>query len=130
MNIVLGVIVLFAILAAVMAAVQALAISKLAPAGQWRGWLAGWWRFAEVEQRAGLAGEAQAAIYKRAVIIALVFVVLGLILSGWVVNQRPSGAAEAAPNKLNGWRIDTAALNHDYIFRPMATMPGANSLES
>lgn len=130
MTIFLGVVLLFALLSAILAAVQALAISKLAPAGQWRGWLFGWWRFAEVEQRAGLAGEAQAAIYKRAVITTLVFVIIGLILSGWVVNQRPNGAAEATPKKLNGWRTDFAALNHDPIFRPQATMPGAISLES
>lgn len=130
MTVILGVVLLFAVLSAVLAAVQALAISKLAPAGQWRGWLVSWWRFAEVEQRAGLAGEAQAGIYKRAVITALVFVVLGLILSGWAVNERPNGAATAAPKKLSGWRIDTAALNHDPIYRPQVPMPGAISLES
>ena len=102
MTILLGVVLLFAALSAVLAAMQATAISRLAPAGQWRGWLFGWWRFAEIEQRAGLAGESQAAIYKRAVIATLVFVVLGLILSGWAVNERPSGAAEAEPGSGTG----------------------------
>ncbi len=37
---------------------------------------------------AGLSGEVQAAIYKRAVIACLAFVILGLILSGWAVDQR------------------------------------------
>ncbi|SMQ64798.1 hypothetical protein SAMN06295905_1063 [Devosia lucknowensis] len=82
MNVLLGVVLLFAVLSAVLAAVQAVAISRMAQAGEWRGWLFGWWRFADVEQRAGLAGEAQAAIYKRAVIAFVVFVLLGLLLSG------------------------------------------------
>ena len=130
MTILLGVVLLFAALSAAVAAVQATAIARLAPEGQWRGWLFGWWRFAEVEQRAGLAGEAQAAIYKRAVIATVAFVILGLVLSGWVVNQRPDGAAEAAPKKLNGWRIDTAALNPNSSIRPLASMPGAIPVES
>lgn len=82
MTILLGVVLLFAILSAVLAAVQAAAISRLAPAGQWRGWLFGWWRFGEIEKRAGLAGEAQAAIYKRAVIAFIAFLLLGLVLGG------------------------------------------------
>jgi hypothetical protein len=130
MTILLGVVLLFAVLSAVLAAVHASAISKLAPEGQWRGWLFGWWRFAEVEKRAGLAGEAQAAIYKRAVIATVAFVILGLILSGWTVNQRPDGAADAAPKKLNGWRIDTAAMNPNSSIRPLASMPGAIPVES
>ena len=130
MTILLGVVLLFAAFSAVVAAVQATAISRLAPAGQWRGWLFGWWRFAEIEQRAGLAGEAQAAIYKRAVIAAIAFVILGLVLSGWVVNQRPSGAAEITPKKSNGWRIDTAGLVPNSILRPVASMPGAILVES
>ena len=130
MTILLGVILLFAALSAVLAGVQAMAISRLAPEGRWRGWLFGWWRFAEVEQRAGLAGEAQAAIYKRAVIATVAFVILGLILSGWTVNQRPSGAAEAVPKKFNGWRIDYAAYSPNFLLRPVAPMPGAFPVES
>ncbi|MEQ8594253.1 MAG: hypothetical protein RIC04_11295 [Parvibaculum sp.] len=130
MTILLGVILLFAVLSAVMAAVQALAISKLAPADAWRGWLFGWWRFAEVERRAGLAGEAQAGIYKRAVIATIAFVLLGLLLSGWMVNQRPAGAADIASKKLNGWRIDAATANPHSSIRPLASMPGAILVES
>ena len=130
MTILLGVVLLFAALSAVLAAVQATAISRLAPAGEWRGWLFGWWRFAEVEQRAGLAGEAQAGIYKRAVIATVAFVILGLILSGWAVNQRPSGAAQAEPKKLNGWRVDYAAYSPNSLLRPVAPTPGAFSVES
>jgi hypothetical protein len=130
MTILLGVVLLFAALSAVMAALQAVAISRLAPRGQWRGWLFGWWRFAEVEQRAGLAGEAQAAIYKRAVIATVAFVIIGLVLSGWVVNQRPDGAAAAEPKTLNGRRIDTAAQSPDFLLRPVAPAPGAFSVES
>jgi hypothetical protein len=130
MSILLGVVLLFAALSVALAAGQAVAISRLAPAGQWRGWLFGWWRFGEISQRAGLAGEVQAAIYKRAVIAALAFVILGLVLSGWVVNQRPDGAAQITPKKLNGWRIDTAALSPHSILRPVASMPGAILVES
>ena len=130
MTILLGVVLLFAVLSAALAALQAAAISRLAPADQWRGWLFGWWRFAEVEQRAGLAGEAQAAIYKRAVIAAVAFVILGLVLSGWTVNQRPAGATATAPKTSNGWRIDTAALNPNSSIRPLASMPGAILVES
>ncbi|WP_297104718.1 hypothetical protein [uncultured Devosia sp.] len=130
MTILLGVILLFAALSAVLAAVQAVAISKLAPAQAWRGWLFGWWRFAEIERRAGLAGEAQAGIYKRAVMAALAFGLLGLILSGWMVNQRPAGAADVSSRKLNGWRIDAAALSPNSSIRPLASMPGAILVES
>jgi hypothetical protein len=130
MTIVLGVILLFAVLSAAMAAAQAAAISKLAPTEAWRGWLFGWWRFAEIERRAGLAGEAQAGIYKRAVIAAIAFAVLGLILSGWMVNQRVGGTADMALKKLNGWRIDAAALTPHSSIRPLASMPGAILVES
>lgn len=130
MTVLLGVVLMFAILSVALAAAQASAISRLAPAGQWRGWLFGWWRFAEIERRAGLAGEAQAGIYKRAVIAALAFVIIGLILSGWMVNQRPAGAVAIVPKTLNGWRIDTAALFPNFLFRPVASMPGAISVES
>ena len=130
MTTLLGVVLLFAFLSAAVAALQAAAIGRLAPDGQWRGWLFGWWRFAEVEQRAGLAGEAQAAIYKRAVIATVAFVILGLVLSGWVVNQRPDGAAQIERKTFNGWRIDTAAFNPNSSIRPMVTMPGAILVES
>jgi len=79
----LGVILAFAVLSAIVAAAQAVAISRLAPAGEWRGWLLGWWRFAEITQRAGLSGEANAAVYKRAVIAFIAFLLLGLVLSGF-----------------------------------------------
>jgi len=130
MTILLGVVLLFAVLSASLAAVQASAISRLAPGAQWRGWLLGWWRFAEVEQLAGLAGEAQVAIYKRAVIATVTFVILGLVLSGWVGNQRPGGAAQIETKTFNGWRVDTATLNLNSSIRPMVTMPGAIHVES
>lgn len=130
MTILLGVVLLFAVLSAGLAAAQAMAISRLAPGAPWRGWLFGWWRFAEVEGRAGSAGASTFAVYKRAVIATLAFVILGLVLSGWVVNQRPAGAAQIEQKKLNGWRIDTAALNQNPSIRPLATMPGAILLES
>ncbi|MCP8882226.1 hypothetical protein NIM87_01790 [Devosia sp. XJ19-1] len=130
MSILLGVVLLFAALSVALAAGQAMAISRLAPQVEWRGWLFGWWRFGEISQRAGLSGEVQAAVYKRAVIAAVAFVILGLVLSGWVVNQRPNGAAETTSKKLTGWRIDAAVLNLNSSIRPVASMPGAILVES
>lgn len=114
MSILLGVVLLFAVLSGAVAAVQAVAINRV-PAGQWRGWLLGWWRFGEIEQRAGSAEASRVNIYKRAVIACLIFVVFGLILSGWATSQRSDGGLAAATN-----------LN----LRSVATMPGATSLES
>ena len=133
MSILLGVIMLFALLSGLLAAGQAVAISRIAPASGfgWREWLFGWWRFERIAAHAGLTGEVQAAIYKRAVIACLVFIILGLILSGWVVNQRPvveNGNAAAAP--LNDWRVLPARLAENFEIRRVATMPGATVLES
>jgi hypothetical protein len=125
MSILLGVVLLFAALCAAVAAVQAVAINRVAPAGPWRGWLLGWWRFGEITQRAGHSAAAQAGIYKRAVIACVVFVVFGLLLSGWAANQR--AVATASLNAFDPV-FDTAGLVPN--LRPVAPMPGATSLES
>ena len=130
MSILLGVVLIFALLSATVAAMQAMAISKLAPSNSWRGWILGWWRFGEISQRAGLAGEEQAAIYKRAVIAAVTFVVLGLILSSWTVNQRSGATAHLAPTQPIGQRLQSVALNDNDFLRSVATMPGAIPVES
>ena len=133
MSILLGVILLFALLSGGLAAGQGVAITRLAAAGGPgpREWLFGWWRFDRVSSWAGLAGEVQAAIYKRAVIAFLVFVVLGLILSGWVVNQQvPAAPGSAAMAPMDDWRVLPAHLAENFEIRRVATMPGATVLES
>lgn len=137
MSILLGVIMLFALLSALLAAGQAIAISRLAAAAAaaagpgWREWLFGWWRFERVAGWAGFTGAAQAAIYKRAVIACLIFVILGLILSGWVVNQRQTAAPVAASAPINDWRVLPAAQFAEQVeLRRVALMPGNTILES
>lgn len=128
MSILLGVIALFAILSLLVAAIQAVAIVRLAPASERLGsyMLLGWWKFGQLEQKAGPAAAEHLAIYKRAAIAFIVFIVLGVALSGWAVNQSPAPAsASAAPRLINDPRIIPAqfALNTD--LRRVATMPGA-----
>jgi hypothetical protein len=128
MSILLGVIALFAILSLVVAAIQAVAIVRLAPAGERLGsyMLLGWWKFGQLEQKAGPAAAEHIAIYKRAAIAFIVFIVLGVALSGWAINQRPAPAsASAEPRLINDPRVIPAqfALNTD--LRRVAPMPGA-----
>ena len=131
MTILLGVIALFALLSAAVAVVQAMAISKLSPAGKWQDWTFGWWRFDAIAARAGLSGEEQAAIYKRAVIACLVFVIAGLLLSGWASSQRAIATSTAAvQHKMTDWRVLPARFAETNLLRRVATMPGATILES
>jgi hypothetical protein len=128
MSILLGVIALFAILSLVVAAIQAVAIVRLAPAGERLGsyMLLGWWKFGQLEQKAGPAAAEHIAIYKRAAVAFIVFIVLGVALSGWAINQRPAPAsASAEPPLINDPRVIPAqfALNTD--LRRVAPMPGA-----
>jgi hypothetical protein len=128
MSILLGVIALFAILSLVVAAIQAVAIVRLAPAGERLGsyMLLGWWKFGQLEKKAGPAAAEHIAIYKRAAIAFIVFIVLGVALSGWAINQRPAPAsASAEPRLINDPRVIPAqfALNTD--LRRVASMPGA-----
>jgi len=130
MSILLGVVLLFAVLCAAIAAAQAVAISRVAPRTEWRGWLLGWWRFGEISQRAGLSASAQAGIYKRSVIACVVFVIFGLVLSGWAINQRNETTAALDQQIPFGLRTDAARLTDNPHLRPVAPMPGALSLES
>lgn len=131
MGILLGVIMLFAILSGALAAGQAVAISRMMPASGpgAKDWLFGWWRFDRITGWAGLSGEEQAAIYKRAVIACLAFSIFGLILSGWAVNQR-QGAATVGAVSQSDWRVLPARPAEHFEIRRVATMPGAPILES
>jgi len=116
MSILLGVILLFALLTLVIAVMQAVAMVRLAPASaDLAGFMPlGWWKFRQLEQRAGPAAAEKLRIYKRAVVAFLVFLVLGLVLSFWSMNQSRSDATLAF----------TADLSR------AATMPGTPTLES
>ncbi|MDV3250657.1 hypothetical protein DevBK_04840 [Devosia sp. BK] len=131
MGILLGVIMLFALLSGALAAGQAVAISRRASVSgpSPRDWLFGWWRFERISGWAGLSGEVQAATYKRAVIACLVFITFGLILSGWVVNQR-QGPAQVSAVTSTDWHVRLARLAEHFDIRRAADMPGALILES
>ena len=111
MSVLLGVILLFAVLTLVVAVMQAVAIIRLAPpSAQLAGFMPlGWFKFRELELRAGPDAAQPLNIYKRAVIAFLVFLALGLVLSGWTVS-RSNGSTDTA-------------FNPD--LRRVATMPGA-----
>lgn len=133
MSVLLGVIVVFTVLALVVAVMQAIAIVRTSPAGEnLAGFMPlGWWKFNQLEAKAGPAAAPALTIYKRAVIAFVVFLLMGLILSGWAVNQAPPAAsASAEPRLINDPRVIPAdfALNID--LRRVATMPGAPNLES
>lgn len=117
MSVLLGVILLFAALTLVVAVMQAVAIVRLAPASEsLAGFMPlGWFKFRQLEQKAGPAAAQPLNIYKRAVVAFLVFLVLGLVLSAWTVNRTPAQSADTA-------------FNSD--LSRVATMPGALILES
>jgi hypothetical protein len=98
MTVLLGVIVVFALLALLLAVQQAVAITRMAPAGARLGsfFPLGWWKFGQIEARAGLAATARLGIYKRAVIAFIVFLVLGLVLSGWMAGRSGTASADQA----------------------------------
>jgi hypothetical protein len=126
MSVLLAVILLFAVLSLVVAAMQAAAMVRLAPASERLGSFMplGWWKFRQLEGKAGPAAAEPLNIYKRAVIAFLVFLLLGVVLSGWSLNQRP------AP----GTASISRAFANDFAFvspfRRVALMPGAPVLES
>ncbi|MCS6758020.1 MAG: hypothetical protein MO852_02125 [Candidatus Devosia euplotis] len=99
MSILLGMIAVFAILSLVVAVRQAVKIVRLAPASAALGpfMVLGWWKFATLEARVGLATAADMAIYKRAAVAFLILIVLGMMPSGWAANQSvPRASAEGA----------------------------------
>ena len=111
MSVLLGVILLFAVLTLAVAVMQAAAIVRVAPASEnLAGFMPlGWWKFRQLEQKAGAAAAQPLNIYKRAVIAFIVFLLLGLALSSWTMGR-------------TGASTDTA-FNPD--LRRVATMPGA-----
>ena len=129
MSVLLGVISLFAMLSLAVAVVQGLALVRLAPAGERLGSFMplGWWKFRQLATKAGPAAAEPLNIYKRAVIAFLVFLVLGVILSGWTVNQRPSAPATTA---LAPTLTDSIDFAFSSDLRRVAMMPGALILRS
>lgn len=128
MTILLGVVALFAILSLIVAVIQAVAIVRVAPASEQLGsyMLLGWWKFGQLEAKAGAAAAAYLPIYKRAAIAFLLFVVLGVALSGWAINQTPAtGSASAEPQLINDPRVIPAEFAFNTDLRRVAAMPGA-----
>jgi hypothetical protein len=126
MSVLLGVILLFAVLSLVVAATQAAAMVRQAPANERLGAFMplGWWKFRQIEGKAGPGAAERLNIYKRAVIAFLVFLVLGVVLSGWSLNQRPAlQSAGITPVSADGFAFVSP-------FRRVAPMPGAPVLES
>jgi hypothetical protein len=133
MSVLLGVITLFAIFTLVVAVMQAVAIVRVAPASEKLGSFMplGWWKFRQLEAKAGPAAAQPLNIYKRAVIAFIVFVLLGLILSSWAVNQTPAPQSTSAELFLiNDPRVIPAEFAFNTDNRRVATMPGALLLES
>jgi hypothetical protein len=133
MTFLLAAISLFAVLSGLLAAGQARAMMRVATMKglTWRDWLFGWWRFDAIAARAGLAGEEHAGAYKRSVIAFVVFLVLGLLLSGWVASQQtasPTTTATTIP--INDWRVLPARYAEHFALRRVAPMPGVTMLES
>ncbi|KRA48314.1 hypothetical protein [Devosia sp. Root635] len=129
MSILLGVIVLFAVLCGIVAVMQAVAIVRVAPAGEnLAGFMPlGWWKFRQLEQKAGPAAAQKLNIYKRAVVAFVIFLLLGLILSGWTINQAPAPASAAA-ELINDPRVIPAEFAFNTDLRRVATMPGAQEM--
>ena len=131
MSMLLGVIAGFALLSLVVAVMQAVKMVQLAPAREELGsfMVLGWWKFARLEAKAGPAAAQHVEIYKRAAIAFLIFIVLGVILSGWVVNQRPVQPAGTTADLINDPRVIPADLAFNTDLRRVA-MPGAPLVES
>ena len=127
MSVLLVVILLFAGLSLAVAIAQGLALVRLAPAGEQLGSFMplGWWKFRQLGFKAGPAAAAPLNIYKRAVIAFLVFLVLGVILSGWTVNQRTASTTAAVSTLIDA--TQTADFSD---IRRAAMMPGASILRS
>ena len=133
MSVLLGVIAVFALLSLLVAAVQAAAMIRQAPAGAQLGsfMVLGWWKFAALQTKAGPAASAYVDIYKRAAIAFLVFIVLGVLLSGWAVNQGRGAQATTSSLLINDLVVVPAqfAFNIDTDLRRVA-MPGVPLSES
>ena len=129
MTILLGVIALFALVTLLLAVQQGRAIVLAAPKSAELGsfMVLGWWKFRQLKIKAGPAAAPQLMIYQRAVIAFLVFVILGVILSGWTAS-RPQATTVSL--------LETVAVPTQFAFivempaRRVAEMPGAQLLES
>ena len=129
MAILLGVIALFALVTLLLAVQQGRAIVLAAPKSAELGpfMVLGWWKFRQLKIKAGPAAAPQLMIYQRAVIAFLVFVILGVILSGWTAS-RPQATTVSL--------LETVAVPTQFAFivempaRRVAEMPGAQLLES
>ena len=133
MSVLLGVITLFTVLALVVAVMQAVAIVRVAPTSEKLGSFMplGWWKFRQIEAKAGPAAAEPLNIYKRAVIAFVVFLVLGLILSGWAVNRTPPAASAAVdPSPVNEPGVIPVEFAFNAELSRVAMMPGAPVLES
>ncbi|MGV8854796.1 MAG: hypothetical protein ACOH2L_09095 [Devosia sp.] len=131
MSMLLGVIAVFALLSLIVAAIQAAAIIKLAPAGERIGsfMVLGWWKFASLQTKAGPTAAEHVQIYTRAAIAFLIFVILGVILSGWAVSQSPA-VPTAATSSLT---TNPGSVPVDYAFTTdlrRVAMPGVPLSES
>ena len=84
MQILAGIVALFAILSLALAIREAMAIVRLSPAsaGLKNYFLLGWWKFGELEAKIGPDAKPHLTIYKRAAISFLIFVVIGVVLGG------------------------------------------------
>ena len=133
MTVLLGVIAVFAILSLVVAITQARAVIRLAPASAEIGpfMVLGWWKFAKLDAKAGPAAATNLQIYKRATIAFVVLVLLGVMLSGWMVSQ--SGGDQPVAS-LDGVILmplaDANKIAFNTDLRRVASMPGATLLES
>ncbi|KKC39319.1 hypothetical protein WH87_03610 [Devosia epidermidihirudinis] len=132
MAILIGVIALFAVLSLALAVAQGVAMVRVAPAGAQLGSFMplGWWKFDRIAEKAGPAAVSHLAIYKRAVVAFLVFIVLGLILSGFATSQAPAQTTASLAPSLTDARIIPAQFAANFELRRVATMPGAAILES
>ena len=130
MIILAGVLGLFAVLSWIIAVIQAIRIVQLAPKGERLGsyFALGWWKFDQIQAKAGPASIPVLQTYKRAVIAFLVFVILGVVLSGWMATQEPRPVATTT-SLINDPRVIPADFAFNTEFRRVA-MPGATILES
>jgi hypothetical protein len=133
MTILFGVIGAFAILSGLVAVMQAMRIVQLAPKGERMAsyFALGWWKFGQIQAKAGPVSASHVQIYQRAVIAFLAFVILGLLLSGWMINAGKSSADAATTSQLH---TDPRIMPTDFAVNPelsrVATMPGTPVVES
>ena len=130
MLILAGVLGLFATLSWIIAVIQAVRIVQLAPKGEKLGsyFALGWWKFDQIQAKAGPASAPVLETYKRSVVAFLVFVILGVILSGWMASQTPSPAVTTT-SLTNDMRVVPAKFA--FIELRRVALPGAQvSLES